>query len=131
MHSGWAMTCSASEPGLTSAVDMPPEGSAVAQPRRVRRRACAPRRGWPVGDRGEVAELRRPADLERLCRDRSLGLAPAVVDELLGAGDGGGMAARRRRTRFAVAPVVAALVVTVALAALAYAGLPDPSGRTG
>jgi hypothetical protein len=69
-----------------------------------------------------------PPTLSSLCRDRSLGLAPVVVDELLGPGDGGGMAARRRRTRFAVAPVVAALVVTVALAALAYAALPDPSG---
>jgi hypothetical protein len=77
----------------------------------------------------ELVEVRRPADLERWCRERGLGLAPAVVDDLLGAGTAQEWrGARRRRARLAVARVIAALVVAVALAALAYAALPDPGG---
>ena len=64
-----------------------------------------------------------------MCRDRGLGLTPAVVDEILGAETAQAWRrAARRRSRIAVASVVAALVITLALAALAYVALPDPSG---
>ncbi len=77
----------------------------------------------------EVIEVRRAADLVRVCRDRGLGLTPAVVDEILGAEAAQAWRrAARRRSRIAVASVVAALVITLALAALAYVALPDPSG---
>jgi hypothetical protein len=77
----------------------------------------------------EVIDVRRPADLVRVCRDRGLGLTPAVVDEILGPETAQEWRrAAERRKRLAVARAVAALVVTLALAALAYAALPDPSG---
>jgi hypothetical protein len=77
----------------------------------------------------EVIDVRRPADLERVCRDRGLGLTPAIVDEILGAETTGAWRrAARRRSRIGVVRFVAALVVTLALAALAYAALPDASG---
>jgi hypothetical protein len=86
----------------------------------------------------EVVEVRGPADLVRWCRERGLGLAPGVVDDLLGAETAQAWRrASRRRGRMAVVRVVAALVVGLALAGIAYAAFPDPrgphyvSGRTG
>jgi hypothetical protein len=77
----------------------------------------------------EIIDVRRPADLERVCRERGLGLTPAVVDEILGPETAREWRrAAQRRTRIAVARVVAALVIVLALAALAYEALPDPSG---
>lgn len=77
----------------------------------------------------EVVEVRGPADLEHWCRDRGLGLAPAVVDELLGPGTAQAWRrTNRRNARVAAARIVAALLVTIALALVAYAALPDPPG---
>jgi len=77
----------------------------------------------------EVVEVRRPADLVEWCRERGLGLAPGVVDDLLGAGTADAWRrTSRRRSRIAAVRVVAALLVTLALAALAYVALPDPKG---
>jgi hypothetical protein len=86
----------------------------------------------------EVVEIRRPAELVAWCRERGLGLAPGVVDDLLGPATAQAWRrASRRRARLAVVRVVAALLVSLALAGLAYAAFPDPpgphevSGRTG
>jgi hypothetical protein len=77
----------------------------------------------------EVVAVRRPAELSDWCREHGLGLSPAVVDELLGAGTADAWRrASRRRTRAAIARVVATLLVTLGLAAAAYAVLPDPPG---
>jgi hypothetical protein len=77
----------------------------------------------------EVVEVRAAGELERWCRERGLGLAPAVVDEILGPGTvQAWRRASRRRGRLAVARVVAALLVTIAIALIAYAALPDPRG---
>ena len=77
----------------------------------------------------EVVDLRGPAELVQWCREEELGLAPAVVDDLIGADTAREwQQASRRRSRVAVARVLAALLVTLALAAAAYAALPDPSG---
>jgi hypothetical protein len=52
-----------------------------------------------------------------------------VVDDLLGAGAADAWRrASRRRARAGVARVVAALLVTLGIAAVAYAALPDPPG---
>jgi hypothetical protein len=77
----------------------------------------------------EVVAVRGPADLERWCRGRGLGLAPAVVDELLGPGTAREWRrTSRRNARVAAVRVVAALLVTILLALGAYAALPDPPG---
>jgi hypothetical protein len=77
----------------------------------------------------ELVEVRGPADLEHWCRDHGLGLEPAVVDGLLGPGTTAEWRRASRRTaRFAVMRVVAALLVTIVLALVAYAALPDPPG---
>jgi hypothetical protein len=77
----------------------------------------------------EVVRVGGPADLERWCRERGLGLAPGVVDEILGPG---AVAEWRRsskhRTRVGAVRAVAALLVTIALALVAYAALPTPKG---
>ena len=78
----------------------------------------------------EVIEVRGPADLERFCDEHGLGLAPAVVDELLGSTTAEEWRrASRRRSRLAVARVLLALLVTIALAVIAYAAWPDSPGR--
>jgi hypothetical protein len=77
----------------------------------------------------EVVEIAGAEELVRWCRERGLGLAPGAVDEILGAGTTQAWRrTSRRRTRLAVARVVAALLVSLALAALAYEAFPDPSG---
>jgi hypothetical protein len=77
----------------------------------------------------EVVAVRRPAELVTWCRERGLGLSPAVVDDLLGAGTTRAwQRASRRGARIALARVLAALIVTLALGAIAYAALPDPPG---
>ena len=77
----------------------------------------------------QVVTVRRPAELETWCRERGLGLSPAVIDDLLGPGTAQAWRrASRRRSRLAVVRVVAALLISLALAALAYEAFPDPSG---
>jgi hypothetical protein len=77
----------------------------------------------------EVVEVRRADDLVRWCRERGLGLAPGVVDDLLGAGTAEAWRrTSRRRARIAVLRVLVALLVSLALAGLAYAAFPDPPG---
>jgi hypothetical protein len=77
----------------------------------------------------EVVEVRGPAELERWCRDRGLGLAPGVVDTLLGPGTvQEWRRTNRRHSRVAAARIVAALLVTVVIALLAYAALPTQRG---
>jgi hypothetical protein len=74
----------------------------------------------------EVLEVRGPADLDRWCRDRGLGLAPSVVDQLLGPETAKEWRrANRRRGRLAAARVLAAVLAAAAIAGLAYAALPD------
>jgi hypothetical protein len=77
----------------------------------------------------EVAEVRGPAELVRWCSEHDLGLGPAVVDDLLGPGTAQAWRrTSRRRSRLAVVRVVAALLISLALAALAYEAFPDPRG---
>jgi hypothetical protein len=77
----------------------------------------------------EVVAIRRPDELDEWCRERGLGLSPAVVDDLLGAGTTQAWRrASRRGTRVAIARVLAALLLTLGLAAAAYAALPDRAG---
>jgi hypothetical protein len=77
----------------------------------------------------QVVEVRRPADLERWCRERGLGLTPTVVDEILGTGTvRAWRQASRHRARLGVVRVVAALLVALAIAAAVYVALPDPRG---
>jgi hypothetical protein len=77
----------------------------------------------------EVVEVRRPGDLVEWCRERGLGFAPAVVDDLLGPGTAQAWRrTSRRRSRLAVVRIVVALLVSLALAGLAYAAFPDPPG---
>jgi hypothetical protein len=77
----------------------------------------------------EVVAIGGADDLVRWCRERGFGLGPGAVDEILGAGTTQAWRrTSRRRGRIAVVRVVAALLVSLALAALAYAAFPDPSG---
>jgi hypothetical protein len=77
----------------------------------------------------EVVPVRRPADLERWCRERGLGLTPAVVDEILGAGTvAEWRRTSRRRSRVTAVRIVAALLVTLALALVAASAIEGPQG---
>jgi hypothetical protein len=77
----------------------------------------------------EVVEVRGHADVERWCRERGLGLAPAVVDDLFGAGAvEEWRKTSRRAARTGAARVVAVLLVALAVAATGYAVLPKHKG---
>ena len=77
----------------------------------------------------EVAEVGGPDELAAWCRERGLGIEPAVLDDLLG--PGAAEAARResrRRARRLVAGMVMWMVLSALLAIAAAIALPDPSG---
>ena len=77
----------------------------------------------------EVATVDGPDHLVAWCRERDLGLEPAVVDTLLGPGTVRAFrAAARRRTRLFVGGIAAFIVGAILLALLASALLPDPEG---
>jgi len=77
----------------------------------------------------EVAEVDGPEALAAWCSDRGLGIAPAVIDDLLGPGAAEqARRERRRRSRRLVGGMLAWMVVSALLAAAAAVALPDPSG---
>jgi len=77
----------------------------------------------------EVVKVEGPKDLVDWCRDRRLGLEPAVVDELVGVDVAREWRrTKRQRTHRVVGGMLAVIVLSVVLALLASLALPDPPG---
>ena len=78
-----------------------------------------------------VVEVRSPDDVLRWCSERGLGLAPAVVAELLGADE---LAAQHRARRSAeranVLRIVAAVLIAAVLVTVGLLVTDDPGDRT-
>jgi hypothetical protein len=113
------------------AIEVHPEGfrAARGRPRALvvtpmRNRALVTRLATAYA--ADVATVDGPDGLVAWCRERDLGLEPAVVDDLLGPGTASAFrTTARRRRRHLVGGIAAWIVVAILLALLASFALPD------